>query len=217
MSARSQLSITTPADSYDLISLSDVKDDWGISVATDDAFLSRSISRCSQAAAQFCNRVFPVETVVESFEVERDTQPMMNFGGVDPLQLTRWPIQTIGPVVEGTGAGAVTLALSADYLLDAARGFLIRLDGDGNPKNWPAKQTSVTYAAGFPSIPLDIQDAVSRMVWTRYAERKRDPFIKRQRVYGVEEVEYVDQKNDGNLSSDISDILDNYRVPVVAR
>ena len=216
MSQRSQLSVITPASSYDLISLSDVKSDWGITSTADDAFLSRTITRASAAAAQFCNRVFPAEMVVETIFVERDVQPFLNYGGVDPLVLKRYPIGTIASIVEGVGTAVTVLDPASDFTVDQEKGWIIRLDSTGNPKNWKATQFVVTYTGGYTSIPYDIQDAISRMVWTRYAERSRDPFIQRQRIYGVEEVEYIKQSEEGNLSSDVSDILDNYRVPVSA-
>ena len=105
------MSVTTAASTYDLVSLADVKADWAITGtdATRDAFLSRAISRCSTAAGQYCNRVFPSEMVTETFFAERDIQPRMNYGGVDPLQLTRWPIVAITSVVEGIGTAAITL------------------------------------------------------------------------------------------------------------
>jgi hypothetical protein len=216
MSIRSSVTVTVPATTYDLVTLAIVKSDWNITDTSFDSFLARSISRCSAAAAQYCNRVFPSETVVETFFAERDVQPMMSFNGVDPLGLTRWPLGTITSVVEGIGTAAVTLYPTSDYFAIPENGFLLRLGSDGQPRNWPATKIVVTYAGGFASIPLDVQDAVSRMVWTRYAEQNRDPFIKRQKAWGVEEVEYWGgTTQDGNLDGGTSDILDNYRVPQV--
>ena len=207
------MSVTTAASTYDLVSLADVKADWAITGtdATRDAFLSRAISRCSTAAGQYCNRVFPSETVTETFFAERDIQPRMNYGGVDPLQLTRWPIVAITSVVEGIGTAAITLDPASDYFPVPEDGCLIRLGSDGQPMNWPATKIVVVYVGGFASIPLDVQDAVSRMVWTRYAEQNRDPLIKRQKAWGVDEVEYWAGGAEGNMDSGTADILDNYR------
>ncbi|MTK13706.1 MAG: hypothetical protein F8N39_17055 [Clostridiaceae bacterium] len=64
---------------------------------------------------------------------------------------------------------------------------------------------------------MDIEDAVGRMVYARYAERRRDPFIAEESVVGVGTVRYLPSSGtNGNLSPDVLDILDNYRVPVTA-
>jgi hypothetical protein len=54
------------------------------------------------------------------------------------------------------------------------------------------------------------------MVYTRYAERQRDPLVKSEYIDGVGRTEYILPSSDGNLSPDVLDILDNYRVPVIA-
>lgn len=206
--------VLTPAASYALVSLSDVKDDWAITGTDSDTFLTRSIARASAAAAQFCNRVFPSETVKDDFTVDRDPYPYQVPGGVAPLQLTRWPVSSVTSVVEGVGSQEQTLDPATDYRLDAVTGQMLRIGKDGNPMFWPATRVVVTYVGGFSTIPQDLQDAVSRMVWVRYAERGRDPFVESVRVEGVETIKYIVPGADGNLSPDIADILENYRVPV---
>jgi len=83
---------------------------------------------------------------------------------------------------------------------------------------------SVTWkyiSAYAPTLPLDIEDAVGRLVWARYAERRRNPFIKAETVDGVGSVQYIvgnpnGGSDGGNMPSDVADILNNYRQPVVA-
>ncbi|PWC96963.1 hypothetical protein [Azospirillum sp. TSO5] len=208
--------VITPASSYDLIDLATVKDDWGISGTGDDAFLTRSISRCSAAAAQFCNRVLASETVKDEIRIDRDQYPYQVPGGVQFLQLSRWPVSSVASVVEGVGDNTTTLVAGDDYTVNKANGQITRIGSQGYPIVWPASLIVVTYTAGYATVPSDLQDAVSRMVWTRYAERRRDPFVQRVRVDGVDDVTYITPKADaGNLSADVSDILDNYRVPQI--
>ena len=64
-------------------------------------------------------------------------------------------------------------------------------------------------------LPDDIVDAVGRMVYTRYAERQRDPLIKSEQIDGVGRTDYLIPSSGGNLSPDVEDILRAYRVPVV--
>ena len=109
-------------------------------------------------------------------------------------------------------------------------GQLVRLDSFGEQMTWPATLYVVTYQTGyilpnqdvnaFPGadmLPDDIEDAVGRMVYARWAERKRDPFVKAETVDGVGRTEFIvtNAADGGNMSPDVSDILSNYRVPVV--
>ena len=197
------------ASSYNLLSLSDLKDDWGITTTADDAFLNRTIARCSAAAAQYCNRVFPQEKVEDSFLIEKDEQPGTFPFGLNTIQLTRWPVKEVNSVTQGITA--TVLVENTDFVLDKKNGWLIRIDLQGNPKNWEPLSLKVVYTGGFDSIPYDVQDAVSRMVYTRYAERKRDPLVKSVYIDGVERVEYLTGGTDGNLDPGVADLLDNYR------
>jgi hypothetical protein len=121
-------------------------------------------------------------------------------------------------------ANSQTLVEGDDFSVNYATGQVLRLDTFGRQMAWPALVYVATYSAGYVlpgdqgrTLPVDIEDAVSRMVWTRYAERQRDPFIAEVSTVGVETVKYLPGVGDaGNLSADVADILDNYRVPVIA-
>lgn len=293
----SNLTVVTAAPTKDLLLLADFKDDWQIAGTSDDAFLARAIRRCSAEVAQFCNRDFGLATYKEVIRIGRDTAPFVIPNGVVPLQLARWPVQSVTSVVEGF-SDPTTLDSATDYDVVSVLGQLSRLDSNGMQREWNAGVITVTYAAGYvlpyvyeartlaftatsitdtanglatfrvgttvdvvdstansgtyvvatsaageltfvtsagapvaftphakgpvvtltvePTLPDDIQDAVSRMVWTRYAERGRDPFVKSETTDGLGSVTYISPNTNGNLSDDIADILDNYRVPVVA-
>jgi len=205
--------VIEPAETYDLVSLSDVKTELGITGTTDDAWLSSVIERASAAAAQYCNRVFAAETVKDEFWPQRDGYPWIIPGGIAPLQLTRWPVSAVDSVLENS----VALSAPSDYRVDAAPGRLIRIGGEGYPRKWPAWPISVQYIAGFATIPYDIQDAVVRMVKSRWFQRKRDPLLRQEDIPGVYSATYwVDaSSSSGAITPDISDLLDNYRSPVV--
>lgn len=211
--------VTTPATSRDLTTLQTVKDTWAITGTADDSFLSRAISQCSAAIERYCNRVFIKETVSEDIFLERDSHAYMFPVGVAPLQLSRWPVASVSSVTEDGAA----LTVNTDYKIAADRGQLIRLDSDGNPTRWIAQKVVVEYSAGYVlasdatrTLPYDIEDACGRLVWGRYAERRRDPFVKEEVVEGVGRTVYwIPGSDTGNFPPDIADILDNYRVPVV--
>ena len=60
--------VLVPASTYDLIDLPTVKDELSLkSVDTsNDNFLNRAITQSSAAAANYCNRIFQVETLIGS-------------------------------------------------------------------------------------------------------------------------------------------------------
>jgi hypothetical protein len=209
---QSILTVSTAALSYDLTELSDVKDELGVTNGANDAVLKRYISSASLAAMQYCNRVFSVETLSEQFLPEYWHLPVRS--GVKPLQLTRWPIVSITSVTEN----AVLLVQGTDYLVDAANGQLTRLDSNAYQCRWQPLPLTVVYVAGYATIPLDVEDAIIRMVTKRYVAKGRDPALKQESIPGVREVQYwiATGADSGNMTPDITDILENYRVPVSA-
>jgi hypothetical protein len=78
---------------YDLVDLATVKSELDIDTTEKDALFFRWITQASAAAANFCDRVFPVEIVQDQIFPPRDYFPAPTvMGGVRPLQLSRWPL-----------------------------------------------------------------------------------------------------------------------------
>lgn len=204
---------------YDLIDLATVHDELDIptSKTSDDAFLQRAISQVSAQVAKYCNRVFPVETVRDTIYPERDAYPWQTPGGVSPLQLSRWPVVRVRSVQIKAAPGFVH---GAEYRVDAPSGQLIRLDRwTQYPTQWWPEQTEVVYDAGYSTIPVDLQDAVLRLITARYYNRGRDPTLKSQTQPGLGDQTYWVGSVPGvkgPFTEDIIAILDPYRVPVTA-
>jgi hypothetical protein len=206
--------VLVPATSYDLTTLSIVKDELSIADASKDVSLKRYITSASAAASQYCNRVFQLEGMKDEFWPDRERYRYQLPGGVDVLQLSRWPVASpITSVVEN----GVTLVEGTDFRVDYASVTLIRLDRNQYPRKWHAWPTIATYSGGFVDIPDDVADAIIRMVTRRFAAKGRDPNLKQQSIPGVIEQQWwiSTGTETGNMSPDITDVLDNYRVPVV--
>jgi hypothetical protein len=94
-----------PAGAYDLTTLANVHDEFTtpITATNSDAFLSRAITQESAKIAQFCDRVFQVETVQDFCQPEQDSYPWQTPGGVFALQLRRWPLVSPGTPINFTG------------------------------------------------------------------------------------------------------------------
>jgi hypothetical protein len=106
---------------YDLVALATVKAELKLTDGSRDSDLRRWITQGSGEAARFCNRVFPIETLLEQIYPERDAFPPIAIGGIASLQLRRYPIAA-APCVAGIAAPAAPmLAIASGGLLSAAR------------------------------------------------------------------------------------------------
>jgi hypothetical protein len=97
---------TAPAGPYDLTDLATVHDELGVTGndVSNDPFLSRAITQASTAIANYCNRVFVVEALQDQCFIQQDPYPYQVPGGVDALQLSRWPLwPLVNTVVNLTG------------------------------------------------------------------------------------------------------------------
>jgi hypothetical protein len=82
------LNVLTPANSYDLVSLDEMKAVLLIppTNTTNDALLQDMITNISETVAKMCNRVFGYEEVDETFyQLEDDSSKR--------LYLSRWPVK----------------------------------------------------------------------------------------------------------------------------
>lgn len=203
--------VTTPASSYDLTTLDNVKAELDITDGKQDPALKRYITSASTAAAQYCNRKFQAETVQDEI-ICSDHFTWQVSGRFEVLQLARWPLITVVSVTED---GQV-LTEGTDFLVDPPIGALYRLDANGNRIKWSTQPKVVQYEAGYAEIPSDVEDAVIRMVTRRFLSKGRDPNLKQQNVPGVLEQSWwiATGSESGNMSPDITDILDNYRMPL---
>lgn len=208
----------TPASSYNLISLSTIKALLGIDDTSQDIYLTLVIAQASASVANYCNRSLVVEEVVETIWPTHDSSCGIVRGGLAPLQLTNWPIASITSVIETITGTATTLVVNTDFMTDAKKGQLIRLNSDGYPCRWKPNKITVSYSSGFATVPSDVIDATSRLIKAAYFARQRDPSIKSEMVPGVLSQTFNMQtlgSGDGNLPLDVQALLDNYRTPVI--
>jgi uncharacterized phiE125 gp8 family phage protein len=202
------VTVTSAAPSYDLTTLANVKSELDISDGANDAVLRRYINSASVAAANYCNRVFAVETVSEQFlpghHRWRRHQPK--------LQLARFPLITVTSVTED----GVVLTVDTDYIVNARNGQLTRVSG-GVPISWLNLGITVVYSSGYVTVPPDLEDAVIRMVTQRYSTKGRDLTVRKEAIPGVIEVQYQDAtaESPANITPDVAALLERYCSPVV--
>lgn len=213
--------VTAPASSYDLVDLATVKDDLMITDTSSDAFLQRVITRVSNEAKLFCNRVFQVEGLTDQIFPARDTVNLSVLYGerMQPLQVTRWPMLAEPTVTEVDVDTNTVLVEGTDYLVKYEVGQLIRLDVHGRPKQWRSLPVTVAYQAGYATIPADVQDAAVRLINISWYGRTRDRMLRSENIPNVREVAYWFASgpgaSTGDMPPDVAAILERYRVPVI--
>lgn len=210
------LTVVTPSGSYDLTVLATVKLRMEITDGAQDALLSDLISKQSIRAANYCNRVFGLETLSELFRrIPAGGGPGARGSTAPLLALTRWPVASIVSIIEDD---TTTLA-TTDWEIDADTGVLYRLGSDGNQVSWSASKIVVAYTAGYtlPSgAPDDLEDAVIQLVRRAWFGRKRDPMETSHGEPGLGQTTYwVGATGDG-MPPEIRETLDNYRGPALA-
>lgn len=207
--------LSVALSNYDLTTIDVVKDELNILDNAKDATLKRYITSASAAAAQYCNRTFQAEELQDEFWPDREPfQPQLP-GHADVLQMSRYPVQS--PVISVV-ENSIPLTDKVDFRVDYKIGKLIRLDRNLYPRRWCAWPIVVQFVGGFAPIPDDVEDAIVRMVTRRYSAKGRDPNLKQQNTPGVLEQSWwiATGAESGNMSPDITDVLDNYRTPVIA-
>jgi hypothetical protein len=153
--------VQAAAASYNLTDLPTVKDELSIDATdtTSDAFLGRGITQTSEAMAQYCNRVFVVEALTDTFYFNWRSPRRRDFKeSDDAIQLTRWPVAAVLSVTITDAPGDTPTALVAgvDYVLDAKNGQLIKLDPtDEVLSRWQDVTVVVSYLAGYGGAPTE--------------------------------------------------------------
>jgi len=209
----SLLTVLVPAASYDLVDLETVKEEFNITGAGEDSRLARWISVESTNIANYCNRVFPVEKVSEVFYVRHPYD--LTLPEPTPLQLTRFPVQSIVSVTEDTD---VTALPTDQYEVDKESGLLYRMRyGDGSRSNWWVAKVTVVYYGGFDVIPADVMEQALIMLGIRRTSRGRDLSLRSftiegvgSETYGTQATEYVD-----GLPLEVAGALSDYRIIAV--
>jgi hypothetical protein len=128
------------------------------------------------------------------------------------VKVTNWP--TFGVdlgVTYATGAALTAVATptaAGQYSINQATGTYTFSVADSG--------ASIIASYCYNQIPLDIQDAVTRLVLAKYEERGKDRWLKREVDQGQGEKEWwFPSGPGGNLTPDIREILDAYRVPTI--
>lgn len=153
--------IITPADSFDLMTLEELKESMQITDTTQDAALQEMITRYSDVVSVMCNRVFGKETVRETWRCVGSDCPGTR------LFLSHWPVKEEDVTLVAAPIG-VPLDPAA-YELEERSGKLTLF---GNAQT----EIVVTYTGGFilpDEAPPALKQACEVLIRTGKSEQQR--------------------------------------------
>lgn len=206
---RSLLTVTTAASELYLLTEAEAREACGIASGDNDKILNfrkRSAaiitSACNVRADGATPPTLRLETLTETFRLQETR---------DGIALARRPVVEIVSIVED----GVTLE-ATDYETDSAVGEVRRLCSD-YPAWWAACKIVVSYRAGWAAVPEPLKLAAMKLVTLLNAESARDPNLKSVDIPGVIRKDFWVSPNDDPLvSSEIHDLLKDYRNPLFA-
>jgi hypothetical protein len=206
---KSVLIVNTPADSSDLTVLATVKAELGLTTTAEDANIETWIDQASGACAAYCDKVFGLETVTETFR-NRFSYVYRNQNKLDSIQLQRIPVVSIVSIVEDT----VTLVQDTDFWLDPDEGLIYRLDTNQNIIQWSFTQLTVNYSGGYEllgTLPQNVERACIIQVKSLRSDATRDTSVKQETIPGVLSTTYT--TNNSALSVSLDPIAAGYLDP----
>ena len=143
----------------DLCALADVKAFLGITSSATDAVLSALITNVSAAIESYCNRTFASAAYTET----------RNGNGGWRLFLGNGPVTAVVSVaVDGQAIPAAADALASGYLFDEGTLYL-----RGYCFSRGVQNVTVSYTAGYASVPGDVVQACVEAVAHHFAKRDR--------------------------------------------
>ena len=197
---------TLPADlETDLITLDDLKLELGITGTAEDPALQARITRLSDQIAEYCDRIFALIDVEETFAFNTGAR-MCPHGGSHPIPLVlmQYPVTEIATLTrDGVAINP------ADYDLNSASGLLWPRTG-----LWSGRIVA-NYSGGYnlpDDAPATLQSAVIEAVRQRRAYSGRDPSV-REIGHDITRVGYYSEplNSSHGLAQSVTDAIDLYR------
>jgi uncharacterized phiE125 gp8 family phage protein len=188
----------------DLTTLANAKSWLTIPDTNNDVLLVRLISAASAFLINWLNR----DIMQATYTAEK-----YNGNGKTAMHLRNWPIQSVSSLlVNGVVVQASPDGLSNGYVFDEKFIYLLGANVNSFPPGTFGKgimNISVTYVAGYATVPLDIEQACIELVSLKFKERGRIG-IQSQQVPGQASMTYSPR----DLGKDTKEMLQNYRAVV---
>jgi len=192
--------ITTPASETSLLTIEELRAAAGVVGGSQDAILQVMGRSLSEAIARDCGVAWDGVNVPTLLS-ETCRQVFFPDRGTTKLRLARRPVSEVSSL-----AVDETIIDEAGYRLDAASGAIWPRRG-----TWCADEITIVFKAGFAAAPPSMKLAASKLMTSLWAERQRDPSLKREDIPGVIEREWwVSEKDNPLMSQEIRDLIAPY-------
>lgn len=195
----------------DLCTLSDVKAWANIQTTANDAVLTRLITAASQAIKTWLARPLLQDTYTQKYDGT----------GINRLTLRNFPITAVSSLaVDGlTVPPAPAPNVGFGYMFDEFGLYLVGGDNHWStvpqtPNIWAgsyfprgSQNVTVTYTAGYASVPVDVTQACIELVAFKYQQRNHVGVSSRTLTAGGESVVY----QQAFMPPEVKALLDVYR------
>jgi Phage gp6-like head-tail connector protein len=189
----------------DLVTLDELKLELGITGNTEDAALAARITRLSDQIAEYCDRVFALLEVEETFQFHAGTRICPSAAPTPiPLVLMQYPVMTIDTLTRDG------VDITPDqYDLQSASGLLWPRTGQ-----WSGRIVA-HYTGGYElpdNAPATLQSAVIELVRQRRAFSGRDPSL-REISHDTTRVGYYSEplNSKSGMARSVTESLDLFR------
>ncbi|GAB4071757.1 hypothetical protein KHC28_00390 [Ancylobacter sonchi] len=198
------LTVVTPAPSMVLTTVERARRLASDGGQPDDVFAAL-LAHASAAVSDFCHRVFPRQTYLQTFDMEDLSR--------GEIMLAQWPVTSILSVtLDGT------VLASSDYRQDDQ--WLSRSSG-GFSRPWCGRTAEVLFTAGYTlppdaacTLPLPVERAVALEAAAYGESADRDELLKAETVEGVGSFSYrVPGAGDTLVSPTAAQLLRPYVAP----
>jgi hypothetical protein len=191
------LNVLTPAESYDLVSLDEMKAALQIppTNTTNDELLQDLITNTSETIAKMCNRVFGYEEVDETFyQLEDEYSPwsdasMLPGGlGTKRLYLSRWPVKLVDITALAQDGDDLLATNGTEWMLEEETGTLYRYPQFGP---WYGV-IDAEYSGGYllpDDAPGPLKFAMKAVTRESYLAWTRNP-----QLYGVRQIGHKESR-----------------------
>lgn len=189
-----------------LITLDQFKTLAGVTEGDSDDFLTTQLQIVSETIRSYCRRNFNSASYIQTFYWEDYKGQILK-----DFSLYEYPLVSVASVVIDT----TTTVPTTDYRIHLPTGKLIFKDCASSSLNY-FNDLKVTYTAGYASVPLPVQDAITSIVSERYSKKKAGinlgfgSDVQQVSIPGVVNISYDYTLASNERSSTFGSILGNY-------
>jgi hypothetical protein len=144
-----------------LAALTYVKNYGNITVSTYDGYLTNRIVAASAEIVNYTNNNFTLANYTDIYDGP----------GSLTLKLANWPVTAVTSVTLEYGSNNPTVVPGANITIDSANGMISYLPSATFVPYFPygIQNIQVIYSAGYANIPVDVQEAVAKIVMNKFA------------------------------------------------